>query len=221
MAFIYDSTVKLNRKGKTQMSASYKLFEEQCDAEDYLCKEQAYQLYKQNNKANFNYKDYQEYVGKENSFSLGKFTKLDQGYMNHMRQNGEKQKTKEKDKMEHIFTQINKNKEMEEEKERIKKREERHKKEEEERRKKEQTEWKNIFEKARKKWKRPSANRNCSSHYDVLNVQSTDNLSTIKKAYKILAIKHHPDKNIGDESAVQRFQQISNAWDCIQMYHPN
>ena len=37
----------------------------------------------------------------------------------------------------------------------------------------------------------------------------------IKKAFRNLAKKHHPDTHPGDEKAKQRFQEISSAYDVI------
>jgi len=47
--------------------------------------------------------------------------------------------------------------------------------------------------------------------YDILGVNKNDNEATIKKAYKTLAMKYHPDKG-GDEA---KFKEISNAYEDI------
>ena len=40
--------------------------------------------------------------------------------------------------------------------------------------------------------------------------------SQIKKAYRKLAVKYHPDKNPDDESAVERFHDINEAYEVLQ-----
>ncbi len=47
--------------------------------------------------------------------------------------------------------------------------------------------------------------------YDVLGVPKTATQADIRKAYRRLAKKHHPDLNPGDEEAEKRFKEISAA----------
>ena len=48
--------------------------------------------------------------------------------------------------------------------------------------------------------------------YEVLGVAKTASEAEIKKAFRNLAKKHHPDTHPGDEKAKQRFQEISAAY---------
>ena len=48
--------------------------------------------------------------------------------------------------------------------------------------------------------------------YQVLGVSDQASAEEIKKAYRQLAQKHHPDANPGDESAEERFKEISEAY---------
>ena len=48
--------------------------------------------------------------------------------------------------------------------------------------------------------------------YEVLGVAETATQEEIKKAYRKLAQTHHPDANPGDESAEERFKEISEAY---------
>ena len=51
--------------------------------------------------------------------------------------------------------------------------------------------------------------------YEVLGVAKTASEADIKKAFRNLAKKHHPDKHAGDASAQKRFQEISGAYDIL------
>ena len=51
--------------------------------------------------------------------------------------------------------------------------------------------------------------------YQVLGVAKSASEAEIKKAFRNLAKKHHPDTHAGDEAAKKRFQEISAAYDII------
>lgn len=48
--------------------------------------------------------------------------------------------------------------------------------------------------------------------YKILEVESSATQEEIKKAYKRLALKYHPDRNEGDAKAEARFKQVSEAY---------
>ncbi|KAK0629876.1 hypothetical protein B0T17DRAFT_589537 [Bombardia bombarda] len=52
-------------------------------------------------------------------------------------------------------------------------------------------------------------------YYKILGVEKTADENQIKKAYRKLAIIHHPDKNPGDENAEARFKDISEAYETL------
>ena len=51
--------------------------------------------------------------------------------------------------------------------------------------------------------------------YQVLGVDRNASAEEIKKAYRTLAMKYHPDRNKGDEEKKKKFQQISNAYSVL------
>lgn len=52
-------------------------------------------------------------------------------------------------------------------------------------------------------------------YYDVLGVSKNADDREIKKAYRKLAMKHHPDKNPDDPKAEERFKEISEAYEIL------
>jgi molecular chaperone DnaJ len=53
------------------------------------------------------------------------------------------------------------------------------------------------------------------SLYDTLGVKKGASADEIKKAYRKLARKYHPDTNQGDKSAEERFKQVQTAYDVL------
>ena len=51
--------------------------------------------------------------------------------------------------------------------------------------------------------------------YDILGVQKGADDSTIKKAYRKIAMKYHPDKNPDDKSAEEKFKEAAEAYEVL------
>lgn len=49
-------------------------------------------------------------------------------------------------------------------------------------------------------------------YYEVLGVKKGDDDATIKKAYRVLAKKYHPDMNPGDAEAEKKFKEVNEAY---------
>lgn len=54
-----------------------------------------------------------------------------------------------------------------------------------------------------------------STYYETLGVDSTASVKEIKKAYRALAKKYHPDTNPDSESAAQKFKAVAEAYEVL------
>ena len=54
-----------------------------------------------------------------------------------------------------------------------------------------------------------------ADYYELLGVSRDASSDAIKKAYRKLAVKYHPDKNPGDKEAEEKFKEISHAYEVL------
>ena len=52
-------------------------------------------------------------------------------------------------------------------------------------------------------------------YYEVLGVEKTASEDEIKKAYRKIAIKYHPDRNPGDKEAEEKFKEAAEAYNVL------
>ena len=55
-----------------------------------------------------------------------------------------------------------------------------------------------------------------TDYYKILGVERTATADEIKRAYKKVAIKYHPDRNPGDKEAEEKFKQAAQAYDVLR-----
>ena len=52
-------------------------------------------------------------------------------------------------------------------------------------------------------------------YYEILGLERGAESEVIKKAYRKLAVKYHPDKNPGDKAAEETFKEIGEAYEVL------
>ncbi len=52
-------------------------------------------------------------------------------------------------------------------------------------------------------------------YYEVLGIEKVATIEEIKKSYRKLAIKYHPDKNPGDKTAEENFKELGEAYEVL------
>ncbi|HBG38961.1 MAG TPA: molecular chaperone DnaJ, partial [Clostridiaceae bacterium] len=52
-------------------------------------------------------------------------------------------------------------------------------------------------------------------YYEILGVDKNASDEDIKKAFRKLAIKYHPDKNPGDKNAEEKFKEVNEAYQVL------
>lgn len=55
-----------------------------------------------------------------------------------------------------------------------------------------------------------------ADYYDILGVPRDAELDDVKKAYRSLAMEHHPDRNQGSKEAEERFKSITEAYEVLR-----
>lgn len=53
------------------------------------------------------------------------------------------------------------------------------------------------------------------NYYEVLGVSENADVLEIRKKYRKLAMKYHPDRNSGDENATKKFREVTEAYEIL------
>ena len=57
---------------------------------------------------------------------------------------------------------------------------------------------------------------NRRDYYEVLGVSRDSDPEKIKRAYRKLALKYHPDRNPGDKEAEENFKEAAEAYEVLR-----
>ena len=52
-------------------------------------------------------------------------------------------------------------------------------------------------------------------YYEILEIEKSSNRDEIKRSYRELAMKYHPDRNSGDKDAEEMFKRINEAYQVL------
>ena len=55
-----------------------------------------------------------------------------------------------------------------------------------------------------------------ADYYELLGVSKDASTDDIKKAYRKLALKYHPDRNQGSKETEDRFKQVTEAYEVLR-----
>ena len=53
---------------------------------------------------------------------------------------------------------------------------------------------------------------------EILELPNNFSLNQLKQNYRVLALKHHPDKNNSSKEATRKFQEVKEAYDYLRTY---
>ena len=53
-------------------------------------------------------------------------------------------------------------------------------------------------------------------YYEILDVSRNTGEEEIKKAYRQMALKYHPDRNPGDKEAEEKFKEASESYEVLR-----
>src|SRR5436853_7049286 len=53
-------------------------------------------------------------------------------------------------------------------------------------------------------------------YYEILGVRREADDEEIKRAYRKLAMQHHPDRNVGDREAEDKFKEAAEAYEVLR-----